>query len=405
MKIVLLADQVITGGGAGAVAWNHARTLRAKGHEVIVISVTEDEGREGIVTIDGVTIYYLLTRYPVGLRGYISLNNRRIVKKIEGILSQIKPDIVHAHNVHLYLSYASLAVAQKYSRAVFLTAHDSMLFHYSKLFPSSVVMEGGEVKNYKVSSWNQLRLFKQQFNPFRNSIIRKYLKIPTKIFAVSATLAQALKDNGIGNVEVIHNGINGDSWQTVSSSVDKDKEFIFFGGRLSAAKGAEVLINAMKEVLPVRSHTRLLVVGEKNEYSVRMQKIAYDHGMDDLILFSGQKSREEMKGMYSLASIVVVPSLCFDWLPTNILEAMATKKPVIASCFGGAKEMVVDGVTGFIIDPRNPAALADKILFLLNNPAKAREMGEAGYARVISEFSEEKQIEKILAWYDSALRI
>lgn len=403
MKIVILADQIAGGGGAGVIAWNHALALKAKGNEVAIITSTQDKKNEGVITEGGLSIYRIYVKYSLGLRAYKSLNNRRVVKKIEGILASYKPDIVHAHNLHLYLSYAALAAARKFTPAVFLTIHDSMPFHYSKLFPNTVKMNGSDVVSYKVSPWTQFRLFKKSFNPFRNGIIKKYLQIPYKIFAVSGALAQALKDNGINNVEVLHNGIDVGDWEVPSQKkMEDEREYIFFGGRLSAAKGAEALISSMKEVLPVKSNARLLIVGETSEYSNRIQQFAHKHGMEDLILFAGQKSWAEMKHMYSLATLVIVPSLCFDWFPTVVLEAMASKKPVIATCFGGAKEAVVNGETGFVVDPRNTSELADKILFLLSNNVAAEKMGLTGYERVQREFSQEKHVETLLSWYAKA---
>ncbi len=406
MRIAILNDSFPpqSEGGAAVIAWNQAMGLKKAGHEVLVVTTSEDRDSEGVRTESGVTIQTFYSKYALRWRAYKSLNNRKLVKKVGSTLANFRPDIVHAHNVHLHLSYAVLAEAKKYAQAVFLTVHDSMPFHYSKLFPETVGSLDGNIKSYKVSAWRQFRLFKSGYNPFRNRIIKKYLEIPTKIFAVSGALAQALTDNGIQNVEVLHNGIDVAAWQA-KPAVINEKDFIFFGGRLSAVKGGGVLVDALREVLKTHANARLLVVGEKNEFAEAMEREAATMEVENLIFFTGKRPYSEMKDMYEGAVMVAVPSLCFDWFPTIILEAMASKKPVIATCFGGAKELVVDGKTGFIVNPVYPKELTDKILLLLNNRNLVEEMGNAGYERVKNEFSLEKHLGKLLAWYDKVLKI
>ncbi len=270
-----------------------------------------------------------------------------------------------------------------------------MPFHYSKLFPETVGASGCEVKSYKVSAWKQCKLFKSAYNPFRNGIIKKYLKIPDKLFAVSAALKQALEDNGIGNVEVLYNGIDTEKWN-VEPVGHEPAHFIFFGGRLSAVKGGDVLLQAVTEIN--KKDVRVLAVGTENDYVRKLKE-----KVGQFLLVEGNHSHGEMKNVYARVTMVAAPSLCFDWLPTVVLEAMATRKPVIATCFGGSKEMVVDGKTGFIVNPHNPDELKQKIQILLDNPKLALEMVALGYERVRSEFSVEKQIETLLGWYNKSL--
>jgi len=81
---------------------------------------------------------------------------------------------------------------------------------------------------------------------------------------------------------------------------------------------------------------------------------------------------------------------------------MLYKKPVIAVNIGGSKEQVIDGETGFI-EPNNPELLAEKILYLYKNPEIARQMGEAGNKRVISEFSMDKYVKNHLKLYQEII--
>ncbi len=208
MKLLILTDQIAQGGGAGVVAWNHAQTSSAHGFEVVVVTTTENQSEVGEKIQDRIKVITLYSKYNLLWRAYRSLNNPIVIKELKKILEKEKPDIVHAHNIHVHISYQALVEARRYTKKIYITIHDSMPFHYSKLFPETVNVEGCEVKSYKVDPWKQFKLFKWQFNPFRNSRIQTYFKIPAKIFAVSDALRQALNDNNIYNVEVVRNGID-----------------------------------------------------------------------------------------------------------------------------------------------------------------------------------------------------
>ena len=76
-----------------------------------------------------------------------------------------------------------------------------------------------------------------------------------------------------------------------------------------------------------------------------------------------------------------------------------SKKPVIGTCFGGTKEIIIDNNTGYIVNPLDTQTMAEKIIDLLKNSQKAIQFGKAGYNRVEQEFSLEKQTNKYLKWF------
>ena len=99
------------------------------------------------------------------------------------------------------------------------------------------------------------------------------------------------------------------------------------------------------------------------------------------------------------ATIVVVPSR-YDGLPFLPLEAMAIGKPVVGTRVDGVRDVIIDGETGFLVDPDNDKAMAEKIIMLLDNPALRQRMGQAGRKRVEEHFNIAKNIRKIEAVYD-----
>lgn len=399
MKIVILSDDFPpkSGGGAAIIAHIHATTLVSKGYDVTVVTTVENKKDVGEVKIDGLKVIKIYSKYHPRFRSYISLYNPFIISKISKILKTENADIVHAHNIHSHISYHALSVAKKYSKALFVTIHDSMPFHYSKLFPQYPYHF--DTKSYAVSWKTQLKDFGIRFNPFRNIAIRYYLGKPNKIMAVSEALKRALNDNEIMNVEVVNNGIDIKKWEINSESVNNfkkkynliNKKIILFCGRLSRAKGGEVLIKSMPAILSKIPNAVLLIVGEKTP------EVA---GNDNYLVFTGKLSNKALIEAYGASNILVSPSLCFDWFPTVNLEAMAMKLPVITTCFGGGREAVKEGVTGYVINPYHSNELENKVVEVLKNDSLLQTLGLAGYERVQKEFNLENYANKIISCYN-----
>lgn len=397
MRIVILVDYFDNRGGAVGIAKTMVFGLKKLGHNVSVITTVQSKSLTGKKKENGVDIYSIYSEYNLFWRAYRSLYNSQTIKYIAEIIEEIKPDIVHAHNIHTYLSYHTLKLAKKNNAKVFLTAHDVQLFHYGKL------TEPG----YKISVWQQIKRAGKTYNPFRNIIICYYLKYADKIFAVSGALKGALGDNGIKNVEIIHNGIDISAWilgdETVRVLKEKynlhDKKVILFGGRLGWLKGGREICLATRNVIKIIPDVVLLLVGKIDEEVKEILNFADNLEIGKNIIATGWLSGDELKAAYYAADIVTTPSICFDSFPTVNLEAMACRKPVVATCFGGSREAVFDGETGYIVNPFNTELLAGKIINLLQNPEKAGKFGEIGYEKVKKEFNLDKMISNYLEWY------
>src|SRR5690606_7074417 len=106
----------------------------------------------------------------------------------------------------------------------------------------------------------------------------------------------------------------------------------------------------------------------------------------DAVTFAG--TVPSIAPWFDAADVVALPSrsrlggLEVEGLGIVLLEAASCGKPVVAGNSGGIPDAVVDGVTGYLVDPDSPAAIADRVVELLTDPAKASEMGRAGRARV-----------------------
>lgn len=413
MKILYLADDFppTSYGGGGVVAYNLAKEMARRGNEVFVLTTVQKREEEKKEILDGLIVYRIYSNYPYPyfLKSYISLYNPLTISKIKKIAREIKPDIVHSHHIHSHISYYSFKVVKKIGAKVYLTAHDTMLVSYGKSYFS----ENDE--NYKISLKEQIKAAGKiyNYNPFRNIIIRHYLKYVDKIFTVSDAVKRVLCDNGIINTETIYNGIDVFKWRA-SYNENKIKEFkykynlegkkiIFWGGgRLSGAKGSTQILKAIKIIKENYKNINavLVIAGNKGYYTDKIEKMTADFKIDKFVILTGKLNFEEMQTAFFACDLSVTPSICFDSFPTVNLEAMVAKKPVVATCFGGSKELIKDNETGYIINPNNEELMAEKIFDLLQNQDKAKLFGEKGLKRIKNFFSIEMQTDKTLEWYN-----
>ena len=134
MRIVILQDDFPPRhiGGGGAVAFASAKELQKRGHEVVVITTERSAAFSGTREYEGLTVHTIQSDYNFRFQAYVSLWNPATVRHVRKILSDLKPDVVHAHRVHGYLSYGSLVVAKKLGARVVLSCHDVMPFNYGK---------------------------------------------------------------------------------------------------------------------------------------------------------------------------------------------------------------------------------------------------------------------------------
>jgi len=140
------------------------------------------------------------------------------------------------------------------------------------------------------------------------------------------------------------------------------------------------------------------VLAGEGELRPAMEQRARDLGVMDRCVFLGQ--RPDVPELLAAADLFVLPSL-FEGLPLSVLEAMAAERPVVATAIGGTDEAVVDGVTGVLVPPRDPAALAAAIHRLRSDPALSSRLARAARARVEAEFSAEAMARGIMQVYDA----
>lgn len=177
------------------------------------------------------------------------------------------------------------------------------------------------------------------------------------------------------------------------------EKVVLFVGRLSYYKGVEVLLQAMEEV-----EARLLVVGE-GPLRENLEQKSQSLEVDDKVNFLGEVSEEELKGLYGLAEVFVLPSVArSEAFGLVQLEAMAYGVPVVnTSLPTGVPYVSKHEETGLTVEPGNPRALAGAINKILGDQKLAEKLGGNGRKRVQEKFSRQDMLEAILEIYRSHL--
>lgn len=411
MRIVLLSDRIPPEGMGGAenLAWGLAQGLHAAGQEAHVIATTPgsafDEVRQGVPT------HHLHAGYPERWRAWLSLWNPQTVYALKRLLQRLRPDIVNAHNIHFYLSYHSLKVARDLGMATVFCAYDCMPFAYGKL--RHFVREDSAAINlpqdYRLPRGYNLCHNRFRYNPARNVVIRRCLRRYAQFRTVpSQALADAYAVNDLPTVEVAPNGVDPALWMRPPEPVItalrdrldlRDKRVILFAGRLSRDKGTVQLLRAMDRVKDELPNMRLLALTARD---IDGQIPADFRHLRPMIRSAGWLSGDELRAAFHLADVVTTPSIAFDTFPTVNLEAMACGKPVITTCFGGAPEQVVDGETGFVVNPLDCATFADRLRLLLGDAPLRESMGMRGRERLLRRFTLARHVNQMLDIYARA---
>lgn len=413
MRILFLNDLFDARLGSSVrLMYQAAARLRELGHETLLVATTPKQDEVGTFEIEGCEVRRLHSDYPFRFRAWASTSKRAIVGELRKILEEWKPDVVHSHIVHTHLSYHALTAARESGAGVVFTAHDAMTFCYHKLLCS----HGGEAHDYALTDYEArsskcIPCQRLRFRPGRNRIIRSILaKDVHRLTVVSDELGDAIRRNGIRVDRTIHNGIPvrdglpGDAEAAVLRKKFgvEDNPLIAIGGRLNEQKGIRQLFQAMALLRNEFQDLRMLVMGKKELYAQGFADMAKQYGVDDLVVCTGWLAGEELGAAYAALDVMVTPSICFETFGMLNLEAMEFRKPVVATSFGGCKEVVRDGENGFTVNPFQIEELAERIAVLLRDSELRHKLGARGREMAETEFSIERHTEQFLEEYELA---
>jgi len=339
-------------GGAEKSVQLIAEGLLSFGHEPVVVS-TSDRNYTDIV--NGVKVYYVNTNniywaynareeksYKKPLWHLIDSYNIFAKNKIEKIIKDEKPDVVHTNNLAGF-SDIVWKIAKKHDIKVVHTLRD-----YYQLCPKSTMFKNG------VNCSTQCSDCKIYATPRKE--MSKYVDV---VVGISKYILNKHLSFGYfpkANHEVIYNSVP----LVKNSTKDKKKDVISFGyvGSLSASKGIDFLLEKYKQLN--LANTELLIFGKgiTKEYEQSL-KTKYEQ---ENIIFKGFMKTEQI---YSQIDILIVPSLWNEPFGRIVPEANSYNIPVLVSNMGGLPELVINSKNGYIFDPEIDGDFEEKLELVL----------------------------------------
>ena len=176
------------------------------------------------------------------------------------------------------------------------------------------------------------------------------------------------------------------------------KDYVLCLGRFSPEKGFIYVIEALQYLkdIPVK----VAVTGDKENCDKQLKETIEKYGLEDKVRFLGFLHGEKLEQITSEALCVAAPAIWYENLPNVVLEAYSYGKPVIASNLGSLAEIVEDGKTGLLFEPKNPEQIADCIRRLYENPEYCVELGQNARKKCETDFSPEAHWNRFIEIYN-----
>jgi starch synthase len=294
----------------------------------------------------------------------------------------VAADVVHTHT--WYVGLGGMLVQSIHDLPLVVTLHS-----LEPLRPWKADQLG---TGYAVSSWAE----------------RLAVERAERVIAVSAQMrADIIAHFRIDaeRVVVIHNGVDADAFARTGRDEALARHgvrrpYVLFVGRISEQKGIFPLLEAAR-ALP--AGVQLVLCASSPDTPELLRRIeAAVAGRPEIRWINAMLPVPDVVQLYSHAAALVCPSIYEPFGLIN-LEAMACGTAVVASRVGGIPEVVVDGETGWLVEPGDPIALGAAVREALADPARARRMGEAGRRRVEAHFAWDRIAERTLAVYRDAI--
>lgn len=361
MRVLIVHNRYQIPGGEDAAVEREIVSLRRAGQrvETVILDNTEIQS-----PVDRLRVAVQAVHAPRGIAAVVDATR------------QFGPDIVHVHNSFPLISPAVHGAVRQFGAATVQTLHNFRLMCANGLLlrdgkPCERCIGGSPYQAvrfgcYRGSRTGTLAVARMIDRHRRRGTWQHDVDrfIVLSAFARDRFLAAGLP------AERLRINANGIDDPGPVPAVPRDG--LVFVGRLSEEKGLRILAAASERI-----SAPITVIGD----GPMMGELA---GTPTLRLI-GYQDQPAVRAAMARAQAIVVPSICYEGLPTVIPEAFAAGTPVVASAIGAMPELISEGVTGFLAAPGNPIALAEALGRVLADPAGARRMGAA--ARTVFEQS------------------
>ena len=337
-------------------------------------------------------------------KGVVSLfHNREAYKKMKALLRAEKPDLVYVL-IPGMLSADIFKAAKEENVPVILRLSDFRL-----ICGKNILMRGGNICEECIyGNYKCMVKHKCVKNSFILSVLRAascgyarrkglYNLVDAVITPPKFTKNKILQSGFFEKEKVFTNPTFIDCNSV--TPVYTHKNYVLCLGRFSPEKGFIYVVRALRYLkdIPVT----VAVTGEKENCNEELKKAIAELGLEDKVEFLGFLQGEKLKNATENALCVAAPAIWYENMPNVVIEAYAYGKPVIASRLGSLEEMVEDGKTGILFEPKNEKDIADCIRRLYDSPELCRELGENARKKCETEYSPEQHWKRFTDIYNS----
>lgn len=347
MKILTVNKFYYHRGGDCTAVFGTEQLLQSKGHKTAIFSIKHPQNElSSWDTYFPENVDFSFAR----LSGKISAAMRlfyssEVSRKFNQLLSDFKPDVVHLHNIHSYISPVVARIAHEKGIRVVWTLHD-----YKLICPTYICLRDGKVCEACFHNKQNVLRYKCMKNSNIASLLawmeacfwnrNKLSRITDVFISPSLFLKTKMIEGGYDpeQIQVLPNFL------PKKMQVSNDKEdYYCYVGRLSAEKGVDCLLEAAKQ-LP----HKLKIIGGGPLLDTYQKRYPHKH-----IEFLGQMKPEELYPIVRKARFLVIPSVWYENNPFSVIEALCMGTPVLGSRIGGIPELIEEGYNGFLFTPGN----------------------------------------------------
>lgn len=403
MKVLFVNKFFYIKGGAENSMFQTAKVLERHGHDTVYFSMFHEKNIQSewnkyfVSNIDYDT-QKLKEQISVASKLLYSFEARR---KIEILIKQTQPDLVHLNNTYHQISPSILHAIKKFNLPVVMSLRDyKLVCANQRMFNHQGLCELCENGTYyhcllnKCSKNSTMKSFLNMVEMYLHHNIMKIYDNVHLCISPSRFLKSKVEKMGFnGEIRHLFNFVDLNEFMPCFEF--KDKSIVYIG-RLSEEKGILTLVNAVKHV-----DVELKIVGDGPIVKNIENKVRHENIRN--VKFLGHMTGADLYNQIRSSMCVIVPSEWYENNPRSVVESFALGKPVIGADIGGIPEMVIPGKTGFLFKPGDSDDLKDKINIFVDNPGLIGEYGRNARRFAEKELDADKQYEKLMHMYEQAI--
>lgn len=358
-------------GGIGSFVTNFAQQLVSRGHQVTVFLYSQN--KEEILLDKGIEIH-LIKQKKVKLFTWW-FNRKYIENYINKVVLSKGIEVLEAPD------WTGITAFMKFKCPLIIRLHGSDAF------------------------FCHLEKRKQKKKNF--FFEKKAIFGANHVVGVSKFVASKTKELFLYNkqISVIYNTIDPNIFKPNVSIKIKEKTILYFG-TLIRKKGVLELASIFNKIIEKIPSAKLILLGkdvidiEEHKSTLTLFKDKLTNQSKENVVYFSEVSYNEVKNYISTSEVIVLPSFA-EAFPMTWLEAMSMQKKLVTSNIGWSKELMIDGNTGFVENPKNHSEFAEKIIYLLENKEEGEELAKNARQRIINKFDMKKSIEENIKLYMS----